>query len=355
MANLPNPLGSLDLNPFSTARWKLTLWYICIVMLVSFIFSGIIYRLLVQEIYTFETKQRLQQELWLKQRFNFSTPCTNVHFIPADEILLEAQKRIAIALLIMNGGILFLAGTGSYVLAGITLEPIRKMMEKQNEFVTNASHELRTPLAAMRLELEVAQRERGLSVRRAKDLLASTFDEVVRLQSLANNLLLLLQSATEEKRLTQSSVEISAVVQQSWRQLQSLAKSKKIQLVERNLEVSVVGVYDRFVDVFVILFDNAIKYSPEKSTITVEALAQKDQVCIRVQDQGFGIEAEDLPHIFERFYRADKARTREATGGYGLGLAIAHEIIERHKGTITAESVMGKGSTFIIFLPRAKK
>ena len=123
------------------------------------------------------------------------------------------------------------------------------------------------------------------------------------------------------------------------------------QIICKTNKSIVLGNKDKLSELFVILLDNAIKYSPKNSLIKIGSKTGKRQVVIKVSDQGLGIEEKDLPHIFERFYRADSARSHFEEGGYGLGLAIAKKIVDEHGGKILVNSIVGKGSEFKIILP----
>jgi len=135
-------------------------------------------------------------------------------------------------------------------------------------------------------------------------------------------------------------------VKAAMKKVEPLAKKNKITIKNEVKERRIQGIPERLTEVFVILLDNAIKYSPANTTITLTSKGNEKQVEVSVIDQGIGIEPKDLPHIFERFYRASKSRDKSHISGYGLGLSIAKKIVEAHHGTITAESKRDKGITF---------
>ncbi len=242
-----------------------------------------------------------------------------------------ARLRIITVLGLINLAILALAGAGGYFLAGITLEPIKKNMDEQKEFVGNASHELRTPLTSLTAEIEVALRDKNMTVADAKNLLKSNLDDVKQMSKLSNYLLELNRFENRKGDIPMSKVDLKDVVEKA------TAKMK----VKANLRKSlVIGNEDSLIELVTILVDNAIKYSPKRSVPEVRTRAGG---ILEVEDHGIGILKTDIPHIFERFYRSDKSH---GTDGYGLGLSIAKSIVETHGGTIEVESKLGKGSTF---------
>lgn len=136
-----------------------------------------------------------------------------------------------------------------------------------------------------------------------------------------------------------------------------MAKAKKIKIANRVGSQKISGAAESLEELFIILLDNAIKYSPDKSTVELTSLARRKKVLIEVSDQGMGISKKDIPHLFDRFYRADLSRSKNKkgqlaqAGGYGLGLSIAKQIVQKHKGEISVESKIGKGSTFKVTFP----
>lgn len=147
-------------------------------------------------------------------------------------------------------------------------------------------------------------------------------------------------------------VALAKVIKAAREKVKTAANKKQIHIVETVPDVVIEGDQKTLTELFVILLDNAIKYSQAKKQVAIEATDSEKRTQVRVQDQGIGIAKEDLPHIFDRFYRADKSRTKQEVPGYGLGLSIAKRIVQLHNGTITAESESGKGTTFTIVLPK---
>jgi signal transduction histidine kinase len=247
--------------------------------------------------------------------------------------------------------IFVVTGAAGYFLAGRTLRPIKEMVDEQRRFITDASHELRTPLTSLRSEIEVGLRNASLSEKEARALLQSNLEEVISLQLLSDNLLALTQNG-REKALVMEDVSLSQSLKEAEKRLNGNLKKKKI-TVKTDVpdDLTVRGVRESIVSLLVILLDNAVKYSPSKSTISLSAKRSEGHSEITLVDQGIGIEKEDLPHVFERFYRANKSRSKEQVSGYGLGLSIAKKIVTSHKGTIHVTSEVDKGTTFVLKLP----
>ncbi len=335
---------------FERARLTLTAWYLVIIMTISLLFSLAIYSSITAEFHRFEKMEvRVQDELKEGEILPFPSRGRFIRTArPDPEIIEEAKKRLLISLGVINFTILVLSGAAGYLLAGRTLRPIQKMVDEQKRFITDASHELRTPLTALRSEIEVGLRNKKLTIFDAHKLLKSNLEEVVSLQGLSDNLLELAQNGKLIDPKQFEDILLQEVIEKAYKKVEPLAKGKKIKIIYSLKEVIISGIPDRLTEVFVILLDNAVKYSPKMSTISITAKRMKNKIVIAVNDQGIGIAKEDLPYIFDRFYRADKSRS--STSGYGLGLSIAKKIVEAHGGTITVKNNTKKGTTFTITL-----
>ena len=335
---------------FHSARLKLTAWYLLIIMAISVMFSIIIYRDLSQEINRFEQIQRFRIERRLLE--NFPAPPPSPLPTANPELLNETRHRIFLMLIVVNGIIFFVSGGLGYILSGQTLRPIKNMMDEQNRFISYASHELRTPLTSLKIAFEVYLRGKNPTPQEAKTLVTESIDEVNKLQSLSESLL---QLAQYEKPLEQKVFEktsLTQVVTQAIKKIKPIADSKKINVTSKIQEVTVKGNKDSLIDCLVVLLDNAVKYSNKGAGgISVIVRKSDDEANISVTDHGIGISNQDLPHVFDRFYRADSARLKSTAGGYGLGLPIAKKIIDTHRGTIQVKSKINAGSTFTIRLP----
>jgi heavy metal sensor kinase len=220
-------------------------------------------------------------------------------------------------------------------------------------FTADASHELRTPLAVMRTTAEVALRGRGGTTEH-RESLERIVSELQRSSQLVDNLLLIANADAGHGRPTMRSMNLAAAVGEACTEGAVLARAKGITLCAGipGEPVLVDGDSDALRRLFVILIDNAVKYTPSGGRCDV-AVETRDGVATgTVRDDGIGIAAEDLPHIFDRFYRVDRARSR-AQGGSGLGLAIGRWIAESHAGSIAVTSEPGRGSVFTVRLPLA--
>lgn len=331
---------------FKKARIKLTLWYITIIFLISSCFSIAFYKSSTREIERIVARMERSRQEWTNQYNNFVPPPPRG---PSIEELEESKKRLLTSLLIVNGVIIFATGCLAYSFAGKTLSPIKEMVKEQKQFITNSSHELRTPLANLRAEMEANLLEKKISDQMARDLITSNLEEVIRLQTLSNNLLELAKLHQFKKSNYDQKLSLSKLLEVALKRTSALAKKKEISIVLKIIDCQILGDKNSLQELFTILIENAIKYSHEKSEIQIISKLAEKYLKVIIKDQGIGIAANDLPHIFDRFYRADKSRS--LVQGFGLGLAIAKEIIEKHRGMIKVKSELGKGSTFTIKFP----
>lgn len=335
---------------FESARFKLTAWYLLIIMSISILFSLVIYEGVNSEFVQFERLQQIREE-----RMELGLPPLRIsRYVPPSlmnpAVIAEARNRLISRLIFINVGIFLLAGAAGYFLAGRTLQPIVEMVDEQNRFITDASHELRTPLTALRSEIEVGMLNKHLTLKEARTLIQSNLEEVVALQKLSESLLELTQYQNKEQDLFEQ-IHLEEVMEEAISKVKALAKQKKITIANNVKGMSMNGGKERLRELFVILLDNAIKYSPEKSTVHISGKATRRFHTITVVDEGMGIDEKDSPHIFDRFYRADTSRSKTNAAGYGLGLSIAKKIVDIHKGTIQVKSIIHKGSAFTVMLP----
>jgi heavy metal sensor kinase len=217
-------------------------------------------------------------------------------------------------------------------------------------FTADASHELRTPLTIIRTDVEVAL-DKHLSPEEYRDLLGSILEECERLTRLIEQLLALAREDAGAGATAFQALDLSALIEQVVEDMRPLAEARGLALlIAVNARLSIAGDESRLRQVFYNLLDNAIKYTPEGGAIAVRAQWADRIPVVTVRDTGIGIPPEHLPHVFDRFYRVDKARSR-AQGGTGLGLSIARGIIEAHGGHIELASTPGQGTTCIVTLP----
>lgn len=227
-----------------------------------------------------------------------------------------------------------------------TLERLEALFTSQQRFLADVSHELRTPLTVIKGNVDLMRRIKEAD----EESLSSIDQEAGRLTRLVGGLLMLAQAESGKLALNFSPVELDLLLTEVFTEMRILAHNK-VQLHLNDIDqVMVNGDRDRLKQVFLNLISNAIQYTPSGGEIFLSIRRLGDQAQIIVRDTGPGIPAEDLPHIFDRFYRAEKSRTRLMAGGFGLGLSIAHWIVEHHGGQIRVESKEGLGTTFVIWL-----
>lgn len=342
---------------FNSARLQLTLWYLLIIMFISISFSVVIYRVLTIEVDRFATMQREKIERRLRggkmlpPEFCSSASPPPVFFIDSD-LVAETRHRLIISLAFINASIFVFSGILGYFLAGRTLRPIQEMLDEQNRFISDSSHELRTPLTSLKTALEVNLRDKNLTLKEARELLQESIEEVDKLKLLSDGLLELAQYQKPKSGQDFKKISVANLLDIALKKVHHLAKAKDIKLSIIKDESNILGDIESLSNLLVILIENAIKYSPEKKEITIVTKKHTKNIQISITDQGIGIGEKDIHHIFDRFYRADAARTKSQISGYGLGLSIAKKIAISHDGMITVHSQPGKGSTFTLILPR---
>jgi len=239
----------------------------------------------------------------------------------------------------------------AYYLAQRALVPIRAAWEKQQQFVADASHELRTPLAVIKSNAELLLRYPEHSIEEETIRITNVVRETIRMSKLVSTLFTLARADANQIELQITSFSLEEVITPLVEQFKPLADMKNITLlVSIKDKVELVADKERLHQLLVILLDNAIKYTYALGSIHLLCYKQSNIAYIKVIDSGVGIKDEDQPKVFDRFFRGDKVRSREA-GGAGLGLAIAHWIVEKHGGKIWVESEVGRGTQFNITLP----
>jgi signal transduction histidine kinase len=248
-------------------------------------------------------------------------------------------------------GVVLALGAGFW-LAGRALQPIQTAMDRQQAFVADASHELRTPLALIRANAEILQRGRDAPVSANMSSVDDIIEETDHLSGLVGQMLTLARADSDEAASQMASLDLRAIAEDAARQMQLLAEPRGITLtVEPGDPVPVTGDATRLHELVTILLDNSIKYSDDGAgLVTLEIDRNGSHAILRVTDTGRGISPDALPRIYDRFYRADKARSRDM-GGTGLGLAIAKWITEAHEGKISIDSESGRGTVVTVELP----
>ena len=228
-----------------------------------------------------------------------------------------------------------------------TLERLEMLFTSQQRFLADVSHELRTPLTVIKGNVDLMRRMKSLD----EESLTSIDQEAGRLTRLVGGLLLLAQAESGSVSLNMKPVELDTLALEVFQEMKVVAGEKvELQLTEID-QIQVNGDRDRLKQVLLNLIGNAIQYTPQDGDIFLSMGKVAGQARLIIRDTGPGIPAADLPHIFERFYRAEKSRTRGKTTGFGLGLSIAHWIVDKHRGRIEVDSKEGQGTTFCIWLP----
>ena len=250
-------------------------------------------------------------------------------------------------------GVVTLTGLGGIWLTKQSLKPIKKSFQQLQQFTADAAHELRSPLAAIKTSVQVMEYypERIHPLDRKKlTAIASTTDHTI---ELVEDLLFLsrMDAGNTTKKITWVRLSLTEILEDLIELFQSYAQEQN-QTLESNLltEVRVQGNGAELSQLFRNILENALQYTPSGGKITVKILKERQNALIEIQDTGVGIAPENLPLIFDRFWRADKARVRRA-GGMGMGLAIAKAIAEHHQGKILVTSQIGVGSCFTVKLP----
>jgi len=262
----------------------------------------------------------------------------------------EARAELMASLIFLNLAVLIGGGMFSYFLARKSLEPIEAAMESQARFVSDASHELRTPIASLQVTNEVALRKKKLSLADAKELIGHNLAETIKLRTLAESLLVLAKvDGTDTSRQKVDIDELAASVVTSFA---PLAKEKSIEIV-RDVPNIVLAINESTVSqVLRILLDNAIKYGPPSSRITLSYADTSTAHQFAVHDDGPGIPVDQQRRIFERFYRIDESRSSMHTQGTGLGLAIAKAAAERQGYDLAITAGEHEGNTFVLNIPK---
>ncbi len=332
---------------FRSATLRLTLWYLAIVMAISLIFSGILYN---------ETTRELNRGLrsesqTIYNKFPVFQGDPDINLGP-NSYYRDSSHRILIRLVGLNLIVFVLAGFSSYWLARRTLEPIEAAHARQKRFTSDVSHELRTPLTAIKMESEVALMNSKPVAKELRATLESNLEEVAKLENLINNLLRLSRLEADELQQNFVRLDSNKLFDGAMTKLGKKAETHTISLnIPEKLEV--LGDKDSLEQLIVILIDNALKYSPADSDISLRGKSDKDETIWLIEDHGVGIDPESLKHVFDRFYRADNSRNKAGdTEGYGLGLSIAQMIADVHNGSISITSQVGKGTTVSVHLPK---
>lgn len=260
-------------------------------------------------------------------------------------------QKSTYAMVVLGIVALLLATVLGHILSGRAMVPLREAYEKQRQFAADASHELRTPLAVVMASADLLENDPSITSPFLKQVIADVRDEVKKMTRLVSDLLLVARSDNKALKLKLQKFDAAELLSQTARLMQPLADKKHIALDIRNRDAHVIQADEQKIkQLMLILVDNAVKYTPDGGEVHVGfEKAPQGRVRFFVQDTGIGIAKEDQRRIFDRFYRVDKARSREM-GGNGLGLSIAQEIVNLHQGSIEVTSTLGKGTRFTVEL-----
>lgn len=322
-------------NLFFRARVKLTIYYIIILAIILTVFSAVLYYSLSSEI-----KDSFEGNLLEGEAQSL--------------LIVKTTDQLQTSIIVIDVVSLVVFGSLSYLLAGRTFKPINNAMEAQKRFTSDASHELRTPLSIIEAELEMGLRDKSTTIEEFRRIAKSVLDETKNLTKLTSDLLTIARFSEQTKNRKIETVDIYDLVLRTAKKMRTLADKKNIKLsFESRINLYVRGDKDALERLFTNILSNAINYTPDGGAIDIFVEQYKGIVLTAIKDNGVGISEDDLPHIFDRLYRADKSRN-SFVPGTGLGLSIAYEIVKQHHGRITAESKAGEGTTVRIELPAIK-
>ena len=344
---------------FESARVKLTLFYLAILLGFSLLLT-LGFRAFVQAEFNHANDvqrgavHQIGQQYFVTQTQPDDTPSPfqpdqNFARIQREQAR-ETQSKLTREAIFLNIGVLVI-GTGvSYWYAGRALRPIQQAHERQKRFTSDASHELRTPLASMQLENEIFLRQKSFSDREVRDQIGSNLEEVERLERLTTSLLDL--NRYELGGLKKQKVPAHAAVAEAIAHTAHAAHAKSVTFKNKAAKSSVLANRESLVQLLSILLDNAAKYGPSNGTVEVTGELHGNDYQFSVRDHGAGIADKDLPYIFERMYRGDKARNNTVSG-HGIGLSLAQQIAVANGTHVSAANHVEGGAVFSFSLPKA--
>jgi signal transduction histidine kinase len=295
--------------------------------------------------------QQLLRQLTLPIRLNK----VSIGYLEVANSLCSIQEDLAKTQLFLSLGVpvtLGLTGLVGWFLGGIAMKPTRRAYEQLQRFTADASHELRAPIAAILSNAQVGLLAPPDDSAQPRQRLENIVTITKSTSSLISNLLFLARHEGQLNPEDLKGIDLGTFLQPLIDEYSASAREKNLNFVSdlSSLPIEIKADRELLQQALKNLLNNAYKYTSSGGTIRLTLLTKQRRAIVQVEDNGIGIPAEDLPHIFERFYRVDTARSRE-TGGFGLGLAIAQQIVRAHNGQITVESIFGKGTKFQIALP----
>jgi len=345
---------------FKSARLKLTLWYFLTISFVLLLFSALVYQ--AGSMLLFENLNRAHFRL-KEQEFSVSIPpnvprnpkeLTIKVFDVNEQALLEdfdqAKHQLLLILVFIDVGVLLISTFLAYLLAGKTLAPIEKSLIVQKRFTADAAHELRTPLTSIKTALEVNLKDNKMTKSGALAILQDNLKDIESLEKLSNELLILAKVENSHKSSIRENIALDEISKELLHKFSVLAKNKNIKILSQAKHELIKTDHDKLIQLLSILLDNAIKYTKQHGKISLNFFVEKNKAIFQVKDNGIGISQENLPLIFNRFYQAESARTKNNNNSFGLGLAIAKEISKQLNAQLTVSSKVGKGTTFTLSL-----
>lgn len=346
---------------FKEAIIKLTAWYVAIIMIVSLSFSTFMYLNVVNNTKRALEFQQLRIERRLEQFENergIQMPGKGMFKVPDfnEETLLQIREQVFAGLLFVNIAILFISSFLGYFLAKKTLNPINNVMESQKLFISNAAHDLKTPLTAIKTNLEVNLRNKKLSTAEAKKIMQQAIEEVDNLNYFTNKLLKQSKYSLVNN-LPLNKFSVYKIILDTKKLLFSISNKNdiEIKIIKNKKPIFALANSFSLQEALTNVVENAIKYSHPKSKVVISYFEKNNFVYIKVKDFGIGIKKENIKNVFNPFFREDEARENSFNHSHGLGLTIASEIVNKHKGSIKLISKINKGTTVIIKILKFSK
>jgi Signal transduction histidine kinase len=246
----------------------------------------------------------------------------------------------------------FLSVIAGYALARRALVPIQKAWDKQQQFIADASHELRSPLSVVQGQMQLLLRHPDHTIEEESVPISAVLKETQRMSNMVGGLLLLARGDSHEEVISCKPVRVDGIVKELAKNMEPIMDYKQLRLQAHieDTELLIAGDEERLMQLFMIIIDNAIKFTQERGQIDLACVRQGKSVLVTVKDDGAGISERDLPLVFNRFYKGDTARDRKDHGA-GLGLSIARWIVDQHHGSIHISSVAERGTTVTIRFP----
>lgn len=328
-------------NMFSSATARLTMYYMAIIAVISIGFSAALYQIAVHDL-------RLGLERQNRRIYDNFPVFADSPYLNSQAALKESTQHLLSRLVACNILVLTGAGFASYGLARRTLRPIQQAHDRQSQFVADVSHELRTPLTSLKMSADVALLDTNATKPELREVIQSNAEDAERLSGLVQNLLQISRLDRDSSQTPDmQTVDLNEATRDAVDQIEPTAKLRHISIVSKLPSKPVLVQANNVLlkQCISILLENAVKYSPDASTVTISVQSTQGIARVAVVDQGIGIAKDEIAQVFERFYRADQARTTQDTDGFGLGLSIAKQIADIHGAEITLQSSQGKGTT----------